>query len=76
MNTDRVYKQKKFNLYREESEGYSKTLTLFSSLNKSNVEYTLRKTKSIIGTNVVEERKATRGFGVKGTGVEYYNYGR
>ena len=49
MNTDRVYKQRKFNLMREESEGYGKVVCLFSALTLRNVDYTVNQVKGLIG---------------------------
>lgn len=48
------YKQRKFNLFREESEGYSKLIVeLNQERPNSEVASTLEIVKSLIGTNII-----------------------
>jgi hypothetical protein len=49
LNTDRVYKQRKFNLQREASEGFSKVVCLLSGLTGRNVESAIERIKALIG---------------------------
>ncbi len=49
INTDRVYKQKKYNLLRESSEGYSKVVHLLSTLTSASLSQTTSQIKKLIG---------------------------
>ena len=49
LNTDLVYKQQKYNLLHEDSEGYAKLLTLLGQLGPSSVDATLHHLKALIG---------------------------
>lgn len=49
LKTRLFYKQQKFNLLREESEGYSKLITELSQDNEFEIDYMLRVIRSLIG---------------------------
>ena len=49
MNTDQVYKQQKYNLLREESEGYAKIVVVLGTLTEGNVEAAISTMRSLVG---------------------------
>uniref|UniRef100_A0A7S2R5A3 THO complex subunit 2 n=1 Tax=Rhizochromulina marina TaxID=1034831 RepID=A0A7S2R5A3_9STRA len=49
LNTDQVYRQQKFNLLREETEGYAKAIVLIGSITAVDVESSISNMLSLIG---------------------------
>ena len=48
-NTNMFYRQQKYNLLSEESEGYAKLMTELQMINSSNVEISVRNMQSLVG---------------------------
>ena len=49
LNTDQVYKQQKYNLLREESEGYAKIVVVLGTLTAGNVDAAITSMRSLVG---------------------------